>query len=339
MSPADNSCVDLKDLITVHELARSLNSSLNPDEILRTIMAHMERLICTDLWSLLVVNESRSELSYALVSGGREAQLRDLRVKMGEGIAGWVAQHGETLIIPSTLDDPRAGAEQRTGRVHSAIALPLRGRKGVQGVIEILNPHTQELTDYTIALLHILADHAAIAIENARHVEHIRRLTITDDATGLYNARHLYAVLEAELERCTAMRAPLSLAFLDLDHFKLVNDSHGHLVGSELLAATGDRLGKLSRPQDLCFRYGGDEFVLLMPETSLQDAAQNLRRILHEITSRPFVMKSGISLHVGASVGVAASPNDGSSMHAILSSADSRMYRVKCDGRGQVLAE
>ena len=124
-----------------------------------------------------------------------------------------------------------------------------------------------QLTDYTIAFLHILADHAAIAIENAHDVARIQQLTITDDCTGLYNVRHLYDVLGREMERCSRLKRPVSLAFLDLDHFKMVNDEHGHLVGSELLARTGQRIQELSRKQDWCFRYGGDEFVILMPET------------------------------------------------------------------------
>ncbi len=103
------------------------------------------------------------------------------------------------------------------------------------------------MSDYTIAFLHILADHAAIAIENARDVARIQQLTITDDTTGLYNVRHLYDVLDRELKRCKKPKLPLSLAFLDLDRFKLVNDEHGHLVGSELLAQTGRRLQELSR--------------------------------------------------------------------------------------------
>ena len=100
--------------------------------------------------------------------------------------------------------------------IRSVIALPLRGRKGTHGAIEIFNPRTEQMTDYTIAFLHILADHAAIAIENAHDVARIQQLTITDDTTGLYNVRHLYDVLGRELSRCSRLKLPLSLAFIDL---------------------------------------------------------------------------------------------------------------------------
>jgi diguanylate cyclase (GGDEF)-like protein len=331
--------IPLDDLMVFHQLARSLNSSLDLDTILRTILDQMERIIAADMWALLMLDESRKELYYAIASQNGEDALRDLRVKPGEGVAGWVMEHGETLIVPeSEENDPRLqetlAADRR--KVRSMIAMPLRGRKGVQGVIEILNPRASQMSDYTIAFLHILCDHAAIAIENARDVARIQQLTITDDATGLYNVRHLYKMLEQELERGGNQRLPVSLAFIDLDRFKLVNDVHGHLIGSELLGRVGKRLKQLSREKDMCFRYGGDEFVILMPDTAPADALMLATGLHHELLSTKFRMSNGLELTASASVGVATCPPENSAVHAIIGAADARMYAVKDTGRGKV---
>ncbi len=330
--------IPLDDLLVFHRLARSLTESFDLDTILRTILDHMERFIDAELWTLLMLDPATQELYYALAAGGEEAALRDLRVKIGEGVAGWVVQHGETLIVPESLDDPRLDSAfpARLHSVRSVIALPLRGRKGTHGVIEILNPRAGQLTDYTIAFLHILADHAAIAIENAHDVARIQQLTITDDTTGLFNVRHHYNVLGRELERGLPVSRPTSLAFIDLDQFKLVNDVHGHLVGSELLARTGQRLQELSRKQDYCFRYGGDEFVIMMPNTSAYGAMEQATALHRALQSTRFRMKSGLELTVSASVGLSTAPQDGTTVHAIIGAADTRMYAVKTNGRGHV---
>lgn len=329
--------IPLADLLVFHGLARSLASSFDLDTILRTILEHMERIVDAELWTLLMLDEAKQELYYAIAAGQAQEVLRGLRVKVGEGAAGWVVAHGETLIVPEAFNDPRVAQRKEKGlpAARSLIALPLRGRKGTQGVIEILNPRA-EMSDYTIAFLHILADHAAIAIENAQDVARIQQLTIADDVTGLYNVRHLYDVLGKELKRAKKLKLPLSLAFLDLDRFKQVNDVHGHLIGSELLASAGQRIQELSRKEDGCFRYGGDEFVILMPETPAQAALELIRKMHCELMETQFAMKNGLKLKVSASVGLASAPDDGTTMHAVIGTADSRMYAVKSNGRGQV---
>ena len=332
--------IPLADLLVFHQLARSLTSSFDLDTILRTILEQMERMVEAEFWALLMLDESATNLYYAIAAGEEQETLRGLRVKPGEGVAGWVLEHGETLIVPELAGDPRAAQSATPGisSVRSVIALPLRGRTGTQGVIEIINPRA-EMSDYSIAFLHILADHAAIAIENARDVSRIQQLTIADDTTGLFNVRHLYDVLGRELKRSKKHHLPLSLAFWDLDRFKLVNDAHGHMVGSELLTLTGRRLQKLSREQDLCFRYGGDEFVTLMPETAAAQALELTKGMHAALMETPFGMKSGLTLKVSASVGLASSPGDGTHMHEIIGTADARMYAVKRHGRGHVRAD
>lgn len=330
--------IPLADLLVFHQLTRSLTSSFDLDTILRAILEQMERVVQAELWTLLMLDEATQELYYALAAGGEQAKLSDLRVKVGEGVAGWVLEHSETLIVPEGAGDPRIIkiGPPRPPKVRSIVALPLRGRKGTHGVIEIFNPDARQMNDYTIAFLHILADHAAIAIENARDVNWIQQLTITDDTTGLFNVRHLYEVLGRELACPVRRQAGLSLAFLDLDRFKLVNDAHGHLVGSELLACVGRRLQELSRVDDRCFRYGGDEFVILMPGTGAEAALSIATELHRALLETEFRMKDGLKLNVSASVGVATTPQDGATLHAIIGTADSRMYAVKASGRGKV---
>ena len=330
----------LGDLLVFHELARALTSNLDLASILRTVTEYTERFIDADLWALLMLDPARNDLYYTSINGEVSGKLADIRVKVGEGLAGWVAEHGETLIIPEAAKDTRLAAAAQGSEfvVSSAIGLPIRGRKGTHGVLEIFNPHLNENSDYVIAFLHILVDYAAIAIENAQDVARVQQLTITDDVTGLYNARHLYAVLERELESARKEAGSLSLVFLDLDRFKEVNDRHGHLIGTELLAKVGQCLRDLSRKSDFCFRYGGDEFVLLMPRTTREQALHLTRAIHKNLAQSVFVLGKDLQLQIGASAGISTYPGDGRSVHAILGAADKRMYQVKSSGRGRVEA-
>lgn len=327
-----------QDLKVFHDVARALTSSLELDSILGAIMQQMEKFFEPESWSLLIMDDQQKNLYYAVAAGKSAGKPGSLRLAIGEGIAGWVAQHGNPLIVPDTADDPRfePGGGLDSWPVRSVICIPLRSRERTLGVIELLNYRTASVTNYTISFLHVLADYAAIAIQNARAMERIQELTITDDCTGLYNSRHLHSVMEGELERSRRFHLPFSLLFMDLDHFKWVNDRHGHLTGSWVLGKVAETIRNHIRGVDTAFRYGGDEFIILLPQTGKDAALEVAQRLLRAMRESSYSWSEQLEISVQASFGLASYPDDGLVAHQIICAADRMMYQVKNSTRNKI---
>jgi diguanylate cyclase (GGDEF)-like protein len=329
----------VQELSVFHDVAKALTSSLNLDSVLQTIMQKMAEYFRPDTWSLLMVDEATDELYFAIAVGPAADSLKTLRLKMGEGIAGWVAKHGESLIVPDVYTEPRFAKridEMTKWQTKSVICVPLRAKHRSLGVIQLINCPMETFGDNEMFFLNALCDYAAIAIDNARAVERIQELTITDDCTGLYNARHLYKTLEAEVYRSARFGHEFSVIFIDLDHFKSVNDTHGHLVGSKLLAEVGYLIKSHLRLIDYAFRYGGDEFVILLPQTSKEAALIVARRLLEVMRVSEFMATEGLKLNVRCSMGLATYPEDAKSAHEIIRQADEMMYSVKNTTRDNI---
>jgi diguanylate cyclase (GGDEF)-like protein len=322
------------------ELGKALTSSLQLDQVLRTIMEKIDEFLRPDNWSLLLLDEGKQELYFELAVGTASQALKDVRVKMGQGIAGWVAAHGETVVVPDTSKDTRFFGkvdEKTKTETRSIVAVPVRFRDTCLGVIELINCIGPEGFDpRDLKLLEALSDFAAIALENARHVKRIHELTITDDCTTLYNARHMGFILETEIYRSQRYNYEFSLIFIDLDHFKQVNDTQGHLVGSRLLGEIGNSLKAHCRLIDFAFRYGGDEFVLLLPQTSKENAMNVARRLHRLIRETTWLQNDGLNIKLTASMGVASYPVDSRTKEGLLHLADEAMYLVKNTNRDSV---
>ncbi|HEV2340436.1 MAG TPA: sensor domain-containing diguanylate cyclase [Candidatus Acidoferrales bacterium] len=334
--------LDVGEVAVFHELGKALTSSLQLDQVLRTIMEKINEVLRPDTWSLLLMDAEKNELYFEIATGEGADALKDLRIKVGQGIAGWVAQTGEVVVVPDTRKDSRffAQVDEKTKvSTRSIVAVPVRFRDQCLGVIELINCVGDEgFSPRELALLEALADYAAIAIENARHVQRIHELTITDDCTTLYNARHLNFMLDTEIYRSHRYSYEFSIIFIDLDHFKSVNDTHGHLMGSKLLGEIGTMIKNNCRLIDFAFRYGGDEFVLLLPQTSKDNACRVARRLHRMIKDTVWLKDSGLNVHITASVGVAAYPVDSAEKAGLLHLADDAMYLVKNTTRDRVAA-
>lgn len=185
--------------------------------------------------------------------------------------------------------------------------------------------------------LHELVRVLAVAVRNAETYEKTKRLTFTDDLTALYNSRFMALYLDRELKRCRRTRASLSLLFMDLDGFKAINDTHGHLAGSRTLVEVGLVLEKTVRDADVLIRYGGDEFVILFPETPLSGGLIIAERIRQVIEATRFLESHQLDARVSASIGIAAYPESADDVRGLISVADQAMYEAKALGKNRVV--
>jgi diguanylate cyclase (GGDEF)-like protein len=328
------------ELQALNEIGRALTSTLDLPEVLRLVMGRAQDLLKASRFSLLLLDDQASELRFEVATGPGSERLSALRLRMGEGIAGWVAREGQSVLVQDVARDPRFSSryDELSGqRSHSLIAVPLVSKGRTLGVLEVVSGvGERELTPEDLLTVQTLADHAAIAIENAQAFERIRELTIVDEHTGLFNSRHLLRVLEAEVVRSERYGRPFSLVFIDLDHFKQVNDRHGHQAGSAALREVGGVLRAGLRETDIPTRYGGDEYVILLPEADRAQAMGVAERLRAAIAEHTFLEDRGLSVRITASLGVATWPLDGRRAEELLGRADAAMYRVKGASRDGV---
>jgi diguanylate cyclase (GGDEF)-like protein len=331
----------LKALASFHEIGKALTSTLDLKEVLRIMMDKISELLNPKDWSLLLVDEERKDLYFEIVVGKGSEKIKKARLKRGEGIAGWVAKEGEPLFVPDVAKDKRFSA--RIDNIsnyitESIICAPLKSKGRVLGVVELINKGDSGLfKEEDLNLLTTLADYTAIAIENAKYFQKVQDLTITDDVTTLYNSRYLHRFLEYESERARRYKSNLSLIFLDIDYFKRVNDTYGHICGSKLLKEIGVLLLSKIRKVDVACRYGGDEFVLVLPHTTKEDAFNVAKKIKSSMKQTRFLKDEGLKIKITASFGVASIPSDSEDSTGLIRLADNAMYKVKGLSRDGVL--
>jgi diguanylate cyclase (GGDEF)-like protein len=334
---------DARRLAILSDIVKTANSILEPRRVIDLIMTKIQELIPSEAWSMLMVDEARRELRFEVAMGGKAQEVAGFRVRMGEGIAGWVAQSGKPVIANDVRRDRRFArrfdSETRFS-TRSVLCAPLIARGRTIGVVQVINRRGGGFTRADLALLLTLVEPCAIAIENAVLFQRAEQLTITDDLTGLFNSRYLGLQLGREIKRSRRQATRLSVIFLDLDGFKGVNDRHGHIAGSATLAEMGALLQGCVRESDTLARYGGDEFVVLLPETAPEGALLIAERIRAAIEEHVFLGGEGLAERLSASVGVATYPDHADSAELLIRMADQAMYHVKQRNKnGVALAE
>jgi diguanylate cyclase (GGDEF)-like protein len=278
-----------------------------------------------------------------------------LRLPLGTGLLGSVANGSQGRRGRFGSDAPKLAPGEPSGR--SYVAVPVRRQGSVRGVLALYNRRGgRDFDDGDLTALGTLADQAAIAVENVLAHEEAQRLSYTDPLTGLFNYRALRESLRREVERANRFGHQLAVLVLDLDRFKEVNDLHGHAAGDAVLAEFARRLRAEIREVDLAFRQGGEEFVLLLPETDAAGGATVGRRLCAAVRSTPMLVPArrrpqatvtgepgrfpiarrsplGRRVPVTVSVGVAVFPEHGTTGAAVLQAADDALYAAKADGR------
>jgi diguanylate cyclase (GGDEF)-like protein len=306
-------------------------------QAMRALLARAVTLVPSEAASLLLVDPAGRELVFRASRAMHPGVIDGLRLPSDRGIAGWVARHREAVRLDDVASDPRhfTGVEQQTGFMpRTMICVPMVSKEVLRGVIQIINKvDGSSFTEAELRLAQTLADHAAIAIENASLYRQAYLASITDDLTGLGNTRHFNGCLV----QLIAHGGPVSLIILDLDNFKAVVDSYGHLVGARTIAQIGRMIGRLIRPGDVAARFGGDEFVIAMPDTDATSAVRLADGIRQAIEACHWLEGEDVDLSgVTASFGVATFPDQARDAESLFRAADAAMYSVKRSTKNRV---
>jgi diguanylate cyclase (GGDEF)-like protein/putative nucleotidyltransferase with HDIG domain len=315
-------------LTLVNNISSHAITTLNPEEMLAKIASEIETGLTYDHIGIAVLDYSAKELVIQAEAGARHDAI-GRRILLGEGLIGQVARSGQLAIVREVnASTPRLIVP---GSV-SAIALPVSYADGLLGVLYVESAEKCSFPDEEVLVLRTLADLFAGALHNALTFQKAQEQAITDGLTGVKTHRYLMETLSQEWKRSTRANRPFSLVLMDLDRFKFVNDFYGHLEGDVVLQRVGHILEQNCRRSDVVARYGGDEFVILMPETSVEQARQLASKLRGWIASDPLLRDKNIT----ASFGIAGFPVHGSTPQELIQVADSSMYLSKHQGGNSV---
>ncbi len=324
------------DLYSLYEVGRTISASLHLDQLLTTTMKRVAQTTGIESYSLFLLDDEQTGLVARSVGGAAAQSLEKLTIAPGEGLAGEVcrtrAPRMHTGGMPAAWPDVPPSAR-------SVIAVPLIGRDRLLGALLLYSVSPSAFSDRELAYFTAIGKQLSIALDNATLHRRATELSYHDALTGVFNRRYLEEALETEARRAARYDLPLSVNMVDIDHFKAYNDTHGHTRGDEVLRIVARRLREQTRNADIVTRYGGEEFVVILPMTTKPHARLVAEKLRAAIAATVIESPDGSEpTRVTISVGVSTFPGDSSTATGLLQAADAALYAAKERGRNRVEA-
>ena len=314
------------------EIGKLIGSDLDPGILLSRIAELVCQLIGAKACSVMLLDADRKRLLAKAAYGVRTERMQSLSFRVGEGVAGWVVERGEPAVIADVAADPRfVVLPGNQTPIASMLCVPLIARGQRVGVVTATSERTGAFDVDHLELVRFISRTIALDIENVR----LHRVAVTDPLTGVFNREFLVQRLPQEITAARDLDRPLSLALVDVDRFKAVNDRHGHSVGDVVLTEVARRLRGAIRGGDLLVRYGGEEFLAVLPKADAGRAWEVGERMRQRVSERAFDLGDGIALLLRVSVGV-AQWRSGELMPRLIERADAALYGAKDRGRNRV---
>jgi len=318
-----------REIYALYQIAQTMGTSLGVADTMAVISSKLTELVPFSACALLLHNESANTLQCRFSTGVDSELFERLAVRHGHGLSGWVARNRRPLVNAKPAAELEAAGVDDPTVLQSALVCPLIVNDRLIGTIAVFHVEPSFYRDDHRRLLDRVCEQAAAVIHNAMVFEQTQEDSLTDPLTGLPNTRFMFLHLSRELSRADRLNAEVALMVMDLDDFKEINDTFGHHVGDIALREVASILRNAIRPYDICVRYAGDEFIVVLSGCGPEEAEHKRAELQQAVDNIELDVRPDVRIPMMMSAGAAVFPHDGKTYEALLATADSRMYSDK----------
>ncbi len=319
-----------REIYALYEIAQTMGTSLGVSDTMALITSKLISLVPFTSCALFLFDEEAQALRCRFATGTEADVFVTMTMRSGQGLTGWVARNRRPLVnARPSADFEAAGLMAHMTTLECALVSPLVFNDRFIGTLAVYHEEPDFYTDDHRRLLERVSKQASAVINNSIIFEQTQQDSLTDPLTGLPNTRFMFMHLSRELARAERLKSEVALLVMDLDNFKDINDNHGHHVGDRALREVAAVLRNAIRPYDMCVRYAGDEFIVVLPGCGADEAERKRLEAQRTVDQVTFEVRPGRHIPLAISVGAAIFPQDGETYEALLATADSRMYRDK----------